>query len=131
MFVRFLCNHRPYRDGQCLEIPDRIGAHFVDRAMAEVVSAADVREYDRTMAAVDREIDKRINGTPTPRSAAAPVDPVGHPVRAAAGKRVITEDQWRHESGQDQPGYWAAARRYDAAAEANADAQGNIVLNSS
>src|ERR1700732_4460434 len=31
MFVRFLCNWPPYRDGQCLEVTDRFGAHFVAR----------------------------------------------------------------------------------------------------
>jgi hypothetical protein len=92
MFVRFLCNWPPYRDGQAIEIPDRIGAHFVARAMARVVTAAEVQSYARTMAAIDRAIGKRINEMP-----------------ARGGRRVITEDQWRRELGKDQPGYWQAA----------------------
>ena len=60
MFVRFLCNWPPYLDGQCLEIPDRIGADFVVRCMAEIVTA--VRAYTRTMETIDRAIEKRING---------------------------------------------------------------------
>jgi hypothetical protein len=54
VFVRFLCNWPPYRDGQCLEIPDRIAADFVARCMAEVVTAAGVwrpaRDQRRSMA---------------------------------------------------------------------------------
>jgi hypothetical protein len=86
MFVRLLSYWPPYRDGQCLEIPDRIGSHFVARCMAEVVTAADVREYLRTMESIDRVIDKRINATP-PRG----------------GRRTITDDQWRRELGQKGP----------------------------
>jgi hypothetical protein len=74
MFVRFLCNWPPYKDGQRLEIPDRIGADFVARAMAEVVPA------------VDRAIDKRINAMP-----------------ARGGRREITEDEWRRSLGQKGP----------------------------
>jgi hypothetical protein len=87
MFVRFLCDWRPrYKEGQCLEIPDRVGADFVARAMAEVVTPADVREYAATMATIDRAIDKRIAEMP-----------------ARAGRRVISEDQWRRELGQKGP----------------------------
>jgi hypothetical protein len=74
-----------YRDGQCLETPDRIGADFVARCMAQVVTAADVREYSRTMETIDRAIEKRINAMPR------------------AGRREITEDQWRRELGQKGP----------------------------
>ena len=95
MFVRFLCNWPPYKDGQAIEIPDRIGADFVARCMAQIVTPRDVREYSRTMSAIDRAIDKRISGMP-----------------ARAGRRVITEDQWRREIGKDQPGYWQAARAH-------------------
>jgi hypothetical protein len=77
MFVRFLCHWPPYRDRQCLEIPDRIGSHFVARCMAEIVTAADVQTYARTMETIDRAIDKRINAMP-----------------ARGGRR---EDEWRHE----------------------------------
>jgi hypothetical protein len=86
MYVKFLCNWPPYRDGQCLEIPDRVGADFVARCMAEVVTGADARGYDRTMSTIDRYIDKRINGMPAP-----------------AGRRVIMEDEWRRELGQKGP----------------------------
>jgi hypothetical protein len=95
MFARFLCNWPPYRDGQAIEIPDRIGADFVARCMAETVTAAAVREYLRTMETIDRLIDKRISGMP-----------------ARAGRRVISEHQWRRELGKDQPGYWQAARAH-------------------
>ena len=85
MYVKFLCDWPPYKDGQCLEIHDRIGADFVARAMAEVVTAADVREYARTMEATDRAVaravDKHFNETP----------------RAAgktAGRRVARQDEW-------------------------------------
>jgi hypothetical protein len=86
MYVRFLCDWPPHRDGQCLEVPDRVGADFVARCMAEVVTAADVREYARTMETIDRAIEKRINEMP-----------------ARAGRRVITEDQWRRELWQKGP----------------------------
>jgi hypothetical protein len=86
MFVRFLCDWPPYRDGQCLEAPDRIGADFVARCMAQVVTAADVRAYAQTMETIDRAIEKRINEMP-----------------ARAGRREITEDQWRRELGQKGP----------------------------
>jgi hypothetical protein len=56
--LRFLCNWRPYRDGQCLEIPDNIGGHFVGRGMAEVVTAADVREYERPPRSAFEALDK-------------------------------------------------------------------------
>jgi hypothetical protein len=86
MFVRFLCKWPPYRDGQCLEVPDRVGAHFVARAMAEIVTAAEVQSYAQTMSMIDRVIDKRINEMP-----------------ARGGRRVISEDQWRRELGQKGP----------------------------
>jgi hypothetical protein len=92
MFVRFLCNWPPYKDGQCLEIPDRIGADFVARCMAEIVAPADVREYARTMEAVDRCIDKRIGEMP-----------------ARAARREITEDELGREIGRDHPRYWESA----------------------
>jgi hypothetical protein len=104
MFVRFLCNWPPYRDGQCLEVNDRFGSHFVARCMAEEVTGADVQTYART---IDRAIDKRISGRP--HSAASPGDPGGH---SRAARRVVTEGQWEHEIGQDQPGYWQAARAH-------------------
>jgi hypothetical protein len=94
MFVRFLCNWAPYADGQCLEIPDRVGADFVARAMAEVVTGADVQIYTATMAAIDRAIDdKRINAMPVGASR----------MPARGGRRTITEDQWRRELGQKGP----------------------------
>jgi hypothetical protein len=88
MFVRFLCKWPPYRDGQCLEVLDRVGADFVSRGMAEVVTAADVREHARTMETIDRVIAARISGKP-----------------AKAGRRVITEDQYAREIGRDRSGY--------------------------
>jgi hypothetical protein len=101
MCIRWLCDWPPrYRAGQCLEVDDRFGSHFVARAMAQTVTAADVRDYARTMETIDRYIDKRI-GEP-PRSAAAPVDPGRRPVRAA-GKRVLTGRAWRAELGQQGP----------------------------
>jgi len=54
--------------------------------MAEVVTAEEVQSYARTMSAIDRLVDERINGVP-PR----------------AVHRVITEDQWRAELGQKGP----------------------------
>jgi hypothetical protein len=84
MYLRFICDWPPhYKDGQAIEIPDRIGVDFVARAMAEIVTAAEVRAYARTMETIDRAIEKRINGMP-----------------ARAGRREITEDQWRRELGQ-------------------------------
>jgi hypothetical protein len=86
MYVRFLCNWPPYKDGQCLEIPDRVGAHYVARCMAEVVTGADVQTYARTMATIDRLVDKRINEMP-----------------ARGGRREISEDEWRRELGKKGP----------------------------
>jgi hypothetical protein len=104
MYVRFLCNWAPYKDSQCLEVHDRYGADFVARGMAEIVTAADVQTYARTMAAIDRAIEQRISGTP--RSAASPGDrhavAASHPVRAA-GKRVMTGAEWRQSLGQKGP----------------------------
>jgi len=105
MYVRFLCNWPPYKDGQCLEIPDRIGADFVARCMAQVVTAADVREYLQTMAAVDRAIEKRME-TPSRREV---LSFKHHEMPARAGRRVVSEDDYAREIGQDQPGYWQAA----------------------
>jgi hypothetical protein len=65
--------------------------------MVEVVTAADVREYDQTMATIDRVIDKRINKMPV-----------------RTGKREVTEEQWRHELGQDRSGYQQAQLAYTA-----------------
>ena len=87
MYLRFICDWPPhYKDGQAIEIPDRIGADFVARCMAEVATGADVREYNRTMETIDRLIAKRINEMP-----------------ARAGRRTITQDQWRRELGQKGP----------------------------
>jgi hypothetical protein len=86
MYVRFLCNWAPYKDGQCLEIPDRVGADFVARCMAQIVMGADVHAYARTMERIDRLVDERINAMP-----------------ARAGRREITEHQWRRELGQKGP----------------------------
>jgi hypothetical protein len=87
MYVRFICDWPPhYKDGQAIEIPDRVGADFVARCMAEIVTAADVREYARTMETIDRAIEKRVNEMP-----------------AHAGRREITEDKWRRELGQKGP----------------------------
>jgi hypothetical protein len=104
MFVRAMGDYPPYRDGWCGEVPDRIGWPLVGRIL-EIVSPADVQAYELTMATIDRYIAARIGGTP--RSAAAPSDPGGHPARG--GRRVVTQDQWREKLGQDQPGYWQAA----------------------
>ena len=95
MFVRFLCDWPPYRDGQAIEIPDRVGADFVARCMAQIVTAADVRAYSRTMSKIDCAIEKRINAMP-----------------ARAGRRVITEDQWAREIGRDRSGYQQARQAY-------------------
>jgi hypothetical protein len=86
MHVRFLSDWPPYKCGQAVEIPDRIGSHFVARCMAEIVTGADVRAYARTMSMIDRAIDKAINEMP-----------------ASGGRRVISEDQWRAELGQKGP----------------------------
>lgn len=95
MLVRFIADWPPYKGGQHVEIPDRIGSHFVARAMAQVVTAGDMQEYLRTMRVIDRAVEKGIGKMP-----------------AIAGRRVITETQWRHELGKDQPGYAAAAAKY-------------------
>jgi hypothetical protein len=97
MYVRFLCNWPPYRDGACIEVLDRFGSHFVARAMAQVVTASVVREYNRTMAAVDRAIERRINAPEMP---------------ARGGRRVTTEDEWRRELGADRTGYQRARQAY-------------------
>jgi hypothetical protein len=86
MYVKFLCDWPPYKDGQCLEIPDRIGADFVSRCMAQIVTGADVRAYARTMETIDRVIAERISEMP-----------------ARGARREISEDQWRAELGQTGP----------------------------
>jgi hypothetical protein len=87
MYLRFICDWPPhYKDGQAIEIPDRIGADFVARCMAEVVTAADVRECAATMETIDRAIAERISEMP-----------------ARAGRRTVTEDAWRRELGQKGP----------------------------
>jgi hypothetical protein len=96
MFIRFLCRWPPYKDGQCLEIPDRVGADFVARAMAQVVTGADVRSYAATMSTIDRAVDKHFNKMPAARAA----------------RRVITEDQWQREIGADRAGYLSAAAKH-------------------
>jgi hypothetical protein len=94
MFVRFLCNWPPYLDGQCVEIPDRVGADFVARYMAQIVTPADVHEYSRTMTAIDRAIEKRISEKPV------------------GGRCVISEDQWAREIGRDRAGYRKARQAF-------------------
>jgi hypothetical protein len=99
MFVESLCDYPPrFKRGQCLEIPDRDGAIYMARNMVIEVPASVVREYARTMAAIDRAIEQRISGPP--RSAASPVDPGRHPAR---GRRVMTGAQWRQSLGQKGP----------------------------
>jgi hypothetical protein len=102
MFVRFLCNWPPYRDGACIEVLDRFGSHFVARCMAELVTAADVREYNRTMAeedrAVARAVDKHFNAMSR--------------TFKTAGRRVISDDQWRAGLGADRSGYQQARQAY-------------------
>lgn len=103
MFVRAIGNYPPYRDGQCFEIQDRVGGPLVGRVF-EIVTAADVQAYELASAAAQCT-DSRIGENPRP--AAPPVDPVAHPARGR--RRVVTEDEWRREIGQDQAGYEAAA----------------------
>jgi hypothetical protein len=94
MYVKFLCNWPPYRDGQCLELTDRFGSHFVARGMAQVVTA-EVEAYAATMSAVDSAIERRTGAMP-----------------AKAGRREVTEDEWRAELGQDRSGYQQARLAY-------------------
>ena len=56
------------------------------RGMAQIVTPAGVREYARTMETIDRAIERRINAMP-----------------ARAGRRVISEDEWRASLGQKGP----------------------------
>jgi hypothetical protein len=87
MYLRFICDWPPhYKDGQAIEIPDRIGADFVARCLAEIVTAEDVQSYARTMSTIDRLVDQRINAVP-----------------ARGGRREITEDEWRRELEQKGP----------------------------
>jgi hypothetical protein len=103
MFVRFLCNWPPYRDGQCLEVNDRFGSHFVARCMAEVVTAADVRAYARTMETIDRRVARCVADYFAGNVSAK---------TARAGRRVITQDEWRAELGQDRSSYQKARLAY-------------------
>jgi hypothetical protein len=91
MYLRFICDWPPhYKDGQAIEIPDRIGADFVARCLAEIVTAEDVQSYARTMGTIDRLVAKHVDE----KMSAKP---------ARAGRRVISEDQWRRELGQTGP----------------------------
>jgi hypothetical protein len=94
MFVRFLCDWRPYKSGQCLEILDRVGADFVARCMAEIVTAADVRAYAQTMETIDRRVARCVADYFAGNVSAK---------TARAGRREITEDEWRRELGQKGP----------------------------
>ena len=83
MFIRYIgWNYGSFlgksgRDGQCIEVHDRYGADYVARGMAEVVTAAEYLEYERTIAVIDREVERRVN---------APTQ--------AKTKRVFTDDSW-------------------------------------
>jgi hypothetical protein len=102
MNLRFLGNWPPFRDGQCLALHDRYGADFVARGIAEIVPDSILREYEATMAAIDRCIDARISGRP--RSAARPLnDANAAPPHPARGRRVLTGAQWRQSLGQKGP----------------------------
>jgi hypothetical protein len=89
-----------FRDGQCIEVHDRDGAVWLASGMAEVVTAEDVREYAATMAAADRLVARAVDEhfSETPRAAGK-----------TAGRRVVSQDQWRAELGQDRSGYWQAS----------------------
>jgi hypothetical protein len=104
MFVRFLCNWPPYKDGQAIEIPERIGADFVARCMAEVVSPADVREYERTVVAIDRAVaravDKHFNEMPRGPGLKLRPPNSGSAAGKTAGRRVMTGAEWRASLGQ-------------------------------
>ena len=94
MYVRFLCSWPPYKDGQCLEVLDRVGADFVARCLAQMITAGEVKSYAQTIAAIDREVERRVSAMPS------------------AARRVITEDQWHREIGRNMPGYWKLADRH-------------------
>jgi hypothetical protein len=94
MFVRFLCNWPPYKAEQAVEIPDRIGADFVARCMAQIVTAADVREHARTMETIDRRVARCVADYFAGNVSAK---------TAKAGRRTISEDEWRRELGQKGP----------------------------
>jgi hypothetical protein len=107
MYVRFLYDYPPrFKAGQCIELHDRDGSHFTAGGMAEIVTQADVREYEARMELIDRIVAERVNEMP-PRVASIKTD------EARAGRRVVSEDEWHRELGQDQPHYWqrAAAHR--------------------
>ncbi len=88
MFVRFLCDWRPYKSGQCLEILDRIGADFVARAMAEVVSADIVRAYERTQELIARKVDRAVDAHFNKKPA---------PADGKTARRVARQDEWDAE----------------------------------
>jgi hypothetical protein len=103
MFVRFMSDHPPsFKAGQCVEVPDRCGALYLGRA-CEVVSQAVVREYEATMAAADRAVARAVDKHFNETSRAA---------GKTAGRRELSEDQWRASLGVGQCGYQQARLAY-------------------
>jgi hypothetical protein len=116
MFVRILGNWGRYKDGECHEVHERVGAGWVARGGAEEITYEAYRAYQRggLRADVFGALDKE-------KIARDVID-------ARTGRRVVTEDEWKRQLGGDQPGYAAAARKHYAGAAAVSAAQGNVVL---
>jgi hypothetical protein len=108
MYVRFLHDLRPrFRAGQCIELHERDGSHYLAGGMAELVTADVVRAYEARMELIDRIVAEHVNEMPARITNDRKAD------EARTGRREITQDEWHRELGQDQPHYWqrAAAHR--------------------
>jgi hypothetical protein len=101
MFVRFLSDYGYSRAGQCIELHDKFAAPLAP-AIATPITAAEYQEYELTMAAIDREVERRVSAMPSSKRGS-------RFATNAPRRRVVTQDQWRRELGKDHADYWHAA----------------------
>lgn len=99
--MRFLSDYGYSRAGQCIELHDKFAAPLVP-AIATPITAAEYQEYELTMAAIDREVERRVSAMPSSKRGS-------RFATNAPRRRVVTQDQWRRELGQDHADYWHAA----------------------
>ena len=98
-----------FKAGQCIEQHDKFAAPLVP-AIATPITDAEYRQYIETMATIEREVERRVHAMPA-AGANAPKTGSNAPP-PTRGRRVITQDEWRAELGQNIPEYAALAERH-------------------
>ena len=109
MFLRFFSDYGHFKAGQCIEQHDKFVAPLVP-AIATPITEVEYRQYIEMMATIDREVERRVHAMPTAGPNGPENGPNGPP--PTRGRRVVTQDQWRAELGQNMPAYEALAERH-------------------